>query len=185
MNRRANVSLLGASTIAISLIFSANAFATELCEPVSGKIVNNFVAQDGSGTLGVVAMVYGAKAKGNGEDNAVKLKCGLMGKSQSANPASIEFIHTISCDDSIPTPVGPLHSAIWLHTVGTFGPPEDGTQVATFQEESTVLPEPFGPAPTGIFHGATASSRISVKGVVYRTGAIDMKFEGQICKPGN
>ena len=185
MQMRSAFGFVSPSILAIALSHSAFAFATDQCDPVKGKIFNNFIAQDGSQTLGVVTLRYGKNVGDDKDDDAISLKCALVGRSLSANPGSIAFIHTISCEDTIPTPMGPLHSNIFLHTLGRFGPPENASQVATFEETSVLLPEPSGPPPTGIFQGATSNSGIHVKGAVYRTGAIDMKFEGQICKPGN
>lgn len=176
MLKRSASTLFVLSTLTLGLGNSASVFGQSGCESVQGKITNTFIAQDGSRTLGVVALVYGSKKK-------VKLKCALVGQEQGQlPPGEIAFIHTISCDDTTATPSGPLHSSIWLFTTGNLGAPEQGVpgQVATFEETSVLLPG--APSPTGVFAGATNASHLFVEGAVYATGSIDMTFEGQICK---
>jgi len=163
---------IGAMTLTIGT--TGPALGQSACVPVKGKITNTFIAN--GGTLGVVALIYGKKKE-------AKLKCGLVGQPQALPPgADIAFIHIISCDDTTDTPQGPLHSSIWMYTTGNVLPPTPGVagQVATFEEMS--IPLPGGPAPTGIFAGATSDSRLFVDGAFYQTGAIDMEFEGQVCK---
>lgn len=164
-------SLLAIGAMTLTVGTTAPALGQSACVPVQGKITNTFIA-DG-GTLGVVALAYGPKKE-------VKLKCGLVGQPQTLPPGvDIAFIHIISCDDTIATPLGPLHSSIWMYTTGTLT--GVAGQGVTFEEVS--IPLPGGPPPTGIFAGATGDSRLFVEGAVYpQTGAIDMQFEGQVCK---
>jgi hypothetical protein len=151
--------------------------------PISGKIKNNFATADGTQTLGVVAMVYGPKS------NAQKLKCALHGVAVGGS-ADINFLHSISCDDTIDTPIlgagptVPVHSSIVLLTTGYVYPPQTPTQVFTFQETSV----PWAGAPgRGLFAGVT-EGQVDVTGAVYAApdgaspGSIDMKFSGYLCK---
>jgi len=173
----------------------ANGAVANTCVPVKGKIFNNFAAADGSATLGVVAMEFGPKG------SAIKLKCALVGQQDRRyppDPRSINFIHSISCDDAISAPAGdgsgaiPVHSSIVLETHGfTLGPTDPVTQLFTFNEESVPL---VGAPSRGLFFGVDPyTSKIFVEGVVYKApylnpdgslayGSIDMKFSGQFCK---
>ena len=177
MLKRSASILFALSAVTLGLGNSASVFG-QSCDAVQGKITNTVIGQNPSRTLGVVALVYGPKKTG------VKLKCALVGEGQGQGqlpPGEIAFIHTISCDDTAPTPSGPLHSSIWLYTVGTLVPDTSVPgQIASFEETSVLLPG--GPLPTGIFAGATNASHLFVEGAVYITGSIDMTFEGQICK---
>jgi hypothetical protein len=174
MGKTRTPALLAIGVMTLTVGTTAPALGQSACVPVQGKITNTFIAN--GGTLGVVALAYGPKKE-------VKLKCGLVGQPQTIPPgADIAFIHIISCDATIATPHGPLHSSIWLYTTGNVLPPTPGVagQVATFEEMS--IPLPGGPSPTGIFAGATSDSRLFVEGAFYQTGSIDMTFEGQVCK---
>lgn len=153
------------------------------CVPVSGTITNNFTAA--SGTLGVVEMTY---------NKNTKLTCALSGQ-PTAGPWDINFIHAISCSDSIKQRAYdafgniravPVHSSIVMHTTGTFFAPQEPTQLRTFKESSTPLP---GAPALGLFAGVTGG-QIEVAGAVYTAplpapygtpGAIDMSFKGQVC----
>lgn len=175
MSNTRTPSLLVIGATSLAFVATTPAFAQSTCVPVQGKITNNFIAN--GGTLGVVALKYGEKK------DSVSLKCALVGQPQALPPGTdAAFIHIISCDDKIATAAGPLHSSIYLYTTGTVLPPSPAVpgQVATFEENS--IPLPGGPAPTGLFAGANAQSALQVQGAIYATGAIDMKFVGQICK---
>jgi len=184
-------SLLSAPALFASLLVVAYAHAgaqapqCSIGSPVSisGKITNNFATADGSQTLGVVAMVYGDKKSGQ------KLKCALHGVGFEG-PADINFLHSISCDDTIDTPIlgagptVPVHSSIVLVTTGYVYPPETATQAFTFAETSV----PWAGAPgRGLFAGVT-EGQVDVTGAVYvapdgaSPGSIDMKFSGYLCK---
>jgi hypothetical protein len=156
--------------------------AAQRCVPVSGRIVNNFSSAES--TLGVVAMVYGT---GKSE---LKLKCGLSGTATSGDYA-INFVHQISCDDTIPVALQdgsgnvPVHSSIVLYTTGSVGAPQQPTQLFSFNEVSV----PITTAPArGLFAGVSGG-QILVEGAVYKApdgvspGSIDMKFAGQVCYP--
>ena len=179
MPKRSVSSLLALSALTLGLGNSPFVFAQSSCTPVKGTITNTFIAQNGSRTLGVVNLVYGPSKGG------IKfLRCALVGQEQPDPPlgSDIAFIHTISCDDTTDTALGPLHSTIWLFTTGNLeaGQPGVPGQVATFEENS--IPLPGGPSPTGIFSGATSASYLLVDGAVYATGSIDMTFQGAICR---
>ena len=164
---------IGAMTLALGVTGPAS--GQSACTPVQGKITNTFIGS--GGTLGIVALNYGAGKQ------ALKLKCALIGQPQPLPPgADVAFIHIISCDDTTATPLGPLRSTIWMYSIGNLLPPNADVpgQVATFEEVS--IPLSGGPHPTGLFAGATAGSQLFVEGAIYATGAIDMTFEGQICK---
>jgi hypothetical protein len=180
---RVSTSLLLAS-VAWSLGAASPAVAQPRCVPVSGKITNNFVTAEGL-TLGVISMVYGAV------NNGIRLKCALSGVPTTGTSA-INFIHSISCDDSIAVPafdgsgMVPVHSSIVLYTTGDVSGPESPTQLFTFRETS--IPIPGAPA-RGLFYGVNGG-QIQVQGAVNKSpvafapeGSIDMKFSGQVCYP--
>lgn len=185
MSRQAASSALAMGALIFGLVNAAT--AQETCVPVAGTIVNNFAAPDGSVTLGVVSLKYGPQ-KGLPARN---LKCALSGQATDG-PEEINFIHSISCDDAISMPAGdgsgavPVHSSIVLFTTGSTANPQTPTQLFTFTERSTPIPD----TARGLFFGATPSSFIEVTGAVYKSpvdgvpGSIDMKFSGQICKAG-
>lgn len=148
------------------------------CQPVSGKITNNFASE--TSTLGVIEMNYGTQGQ--------KLKCALSGQERTSVPGAIDFIHSISCSDAIKARAYdeagnvPVHSSIVLHTTGTVSPPQLPTQLFTFKETST----PILTAPArGLFAGVTGGL-IEVDGAVYKGtdgpyGSIDMSFKGEVC----
>jgi hypothetical protein len=195
MLKSATSSALAMGALVLGLV---NAAAAQTCVPVQGKILNNFAAEDGSATQGVVAMEYGPKG------NAIKLKCALVGQAYGPPSAGfISFIHSISCDDAISVPAGdgfssvPVHSSIVLFTSGTTSPAADptGPILFTFVEKSVPL---VGAPARGLFLGVDedpTKSWINVQGAVYKApyldqignavpGSIDMKFTGQFCKAG-
>ena len=88
------------------------------------------------------------------------------------DPSILVFVHTISCDDAINTPLGPLHSKLKLNTRGNINP-----ATGFFTETST----PILDSGTGLFQGVTAKSFLSIEGRLFPTGAIDMTFAGQVC----
>lgn len=103
---------------------------------------------------------------------------------------TINFIHSISCDDAISVPAGdgsgkiPVHSSIVLFTTGTISGPEKPTQEFTFTEVSV----PILTAPArGLFFGVTGG-QLQVEGAVHKSpaagvpGSIDMKFSGEVCQ---
>jgi hypothetical protein len=138
------------------------------CYPVKGKIVNNIHTPTPLHTMGVAAVVFGADTK---------LKCALEGTPavppNPQDPGSVAFVHTISCDDTINSPLGPVHSKLQFNTQGT-------VNLATgfFTETSTPIPG----SGTGLFQGVTVDgSYLSIEGRIFPSGAIDMNFTGQVC----
>jgi len=122
--------------------------------------------------------------------NKTKLRCALSGQAAGQGvPGTINFIHTISCDDSIDVDAGigsvPVHSSIVLSTTGTIAAPQAPTQLFTFTETS--VPKLDDPA-RGLFAGVV-SGEIKVTGAVYAApglpygtpGSIDMTFKGKVC----
>jgi len=188
----AHRSYLSAAALSASLLVVAHAHAHKpppyQCSagspvPVSGTITNNFATVDRTQTLGVVDMLYGSK------NIKQKLKCALHGAAVDG-PADINFLHSISCDDTIDTPIlgagptVPVHSSIVLMTTGYVYPPQTPTQLFTFQETSV----PWAGAPgRGLFAGVT-EGQVNVTGAVYAApdgaspGSIDMQFSGYLCK---
>lgn len=174
--------VLAVSALAVGAV-GATAGAPGSCVPVSGKIVNNFASP--TATMGVVEMTYGA---------STKLKCSLTGQA-AAGPADINFVHAISCSDSIKQRAYdyagnlgyvPVHSSIVLSTTGTIAGPQAPTQLFTFTETS--VPLTTDPA-RGLFANVKGG-QINVTGAVYTApypvpygtpGSIDMTFTGELC----
>lgn len=171
---------VSSSIAVIALALGAANASADDCVPVQGKITNNFASE--SSTLGVVAMVYGARP------DEIKLRCALSGIQQQGS-LDVTFIHSLSCDDSYQMAVGqtgatvPVHSSIVLYTTGTVYPPQLPTQLFTFKEVS--VPVPGAPA-RGLFEGVVRG-QILIDGAVYISpdgatpGSIDMKFSGKVC----
>lgn len=173
---------LAVSALALGAV-AATADERGACVPVSGTIVNNFPSANA--TLGVVEMTYGARTK---------LTCALSGQATEGS-SDINFIHTISCSDAIKQRAYdwagnlgsvPVYSSIVMRTTGSILPAQAPTQLFTFQETSTPLPD--APA-RGLFAGVTGG-QIKVTGVVYTAplpapygtpGSIEMSFRGKIC----
>jgi len=138
------------------------------CHALKGKIVNNINTPAMYHTMGVADVVLASQGK---------LRCALEGMPvvppNPQDPGSVAFVHTISCDDAIDTPLGPVHSKLQLNTQGTINP-----ATGFFTETSTPIPN----SGTGLFQGVTVEgSFLSIEGRVFRTGAIDMTFTGQAC----
>ena len=146
-------------------VAQAQSFPPGSCPSVKGKIVNNLNTPAMYHTMGVAAVVL---------DSNIKLKCALEGTPVvPPNPGSVAFVHTISCDDTMDTPVGPVHSKLQFNTQGTVDP-----ATGFFTETST----PIANSGTGLFQGVTVSgSSLSIEGRIFPTGGIDMKFTGQVC----
>jgi hypothetical protein len=138
------------------------------CYPVKGKIVNNINTPTTFHTLGVAAVVVASD---------IKLKCALEGTPAAPpNPqdqGSVAFVHTISCDDAISTPSGPVHSQLKFHTEGTVNP-----ATGFFTETST----PIANTGTGLFQGViVAQSYLSIEGRILPNGTVDQTFTGRAC----
>jgi hypothetical protein len=149
---------------------------------VKGKIFNNAVNLGAtSGTLGTVQLEVG---------NGTKVKCGIIGTGGVGSDRSINFTHTLVCDDSllITNPATgqreTVHSQVTLNTTGTSAfqacNPSNplGGSYGTFEETSVPVPA----TGRGIFQGVTAG-RIAIDGTMNCQFAIDMKFQGEICMP--
>jgi hypothetical protein len=156
--------------LTVGALLSAPAAAQAMptgCYPVKGKITNNLNAPAAFHTLGVAAVVFAG---------TTKLKCALEGTPAvptDQTPGSVAFVHTISCDDTINTPVGPIHSKLQFNTQGTVNP-----ATGFFTETSIPVPD----SGTGLFQGVKAdSSFLNIEGRIFPTGAIDMTFTGQAC----
>jgi hypothetical protein len=151
--------------VAVAGLFSGSAYA-QSCVPVKGKIVNNLHTPAAFHTMGVANIAF---------DNGIKLKCALVGTPvvppNPQDPTSVAFIHKISCEDEISSPLGPIHSKLQFNTVGTVNP-----ATGSFTEISTPIPG----TGTGQLSWVQGGS-ITITGQIYPTGAIDMKFSGQAC----
>jgi len=143
----------------------------EVLTPIAGKIFNNGV-QPGT-TLGTVHMKVDRK----------KMKCGILGQGAAIN-GSINFIHTIVCDDHeiFPLTGDTIHSQLTLNTTGSIndescpdGFPE-GSTFGTFTEISSPIPG----TGRGIFTGLEPGE-INIEGSINCLFAIDMSFSGDIC----
>ena len=139
---------------------------------VKGKIFNNAI-QPGT-TLGTARIKIGGK----------KMKCGIMGQGAVGNDGSINFVHTLVCNDKIifPQTGDIIHSQVTLNTTGFANfqacpdgfPP--GSAVGTFQELSTPIPG----TGRGLFAGVERGE-IHINGTINCLAAIDMKLSGAIC----
>jgi len=140
--------------------------------PVRGKIFNNGV-QPGT-TLGTARVRLG-------ED---RMKCGIMGQGAVGNDGSINFVHTLVCNDKVifPPTGDIIHSQITLNTTGFANfqacpegfPP--GSAVGTFQETSVPIPG----TGRGVF-ADVERGEIHIEGTINCLSSIDMKFSGTIC----
>lgn len=156
-----------------ALAQSVNCAADEVLVPVKGKIFNNAL-QPGT-TLGTVHMTLGHRQK---------MKCGLLGQGGAGPDGSVNFIHTIVCDDEIPHPFTGeiMHSQLTLNTsgLGNFQAcPQDyppGAASGSFQETST----PVAGMGRGIFTGVERGE-LQIEGEVNCLFTIDMKFKGGVC----
>jgi len=145
---------------------------------IKGKIFNNAVSPAGI-TLGTAHL----EVDGHG-----KVKCGIMGNGGVGSDGSINFMHTLVCDDSllITNPATgqreAVHSQITLNTTGTSAfqacNPSNplGGSYGTFRETSVPMPG----TGRGMFQGVTAG-RVVIDGTMNCQFAIDMKFQGEIC----
>jgi hypothetical protein len=136
------------------------------CQPIKGKILSTLDPIT-SRSLGVASVVIGGTGK---------LTCALTGTPLPPNPQDptrVAFIDTISCDDVVNLPSGPLHSRLLLNSSGHINP-----TTGFFTETS--IPDPSTAA--GLFQGVTAQSFLSIEGRVFpATGAFDLTFTGQVC----
>lgn len=144
---------------------------------IRGKIFNNVVSP--GTTLGTAQLEVGDR---------VKVKCGIMGNGGAGSEGSINFIHTLVCDDSllITNPATgqreAVHSQITLNTTGTSAfqacNPSNplGGSYGTFRETSVPMPG----TGRGMFQGVTVG-RVIIDGTMNCQFAIDMKFQGEIC----
>jgi hypothetical protein len=148
----------------------------ETLTPVSGKIFNNAV-QAGT-TLGTVHFTLGPARTGK------KMKCGLLGLGGSGD-ASLNFVHTLVCDDQVVFPTGDIvHSQLTLTTTGTISaqpclsPPfPPGSITGAFTETS--VPNPQIPG-RGVFAGVERGV-IQIQGTINCLFTIDMEFSGAVC----
>ncbi len=173
--------LLAAAVLAIVCAGQANANscpAGTSATLVSGKILNQMI-NPGS-TLGIVHLQVGEKTK---------VKCGIVGSGNLGSDGTINFVHSLVCDDSISV-TNPatgrtenVHSYVILNTTGTSalqacvpGNLEAGFY-GSFREFS--VPVSGG----GMFRGAQGG-RIVIDGTVNCARALDMKFRGEFCMAG-
>jgi hypothetical protein len=126
---------------------------------------------------GAIGPIYDGSAQAVKTKLDIKLNCALEGTPavppNPQDPGSVAFVHTISCDDTILSSLGPVHSKLQFNTQGT-------VNLATgfFTETSTPIPN----SGTGLFQGVTEDgSYLSIEGRIFPTGAIDMTFTGQAC----
>lgn len=170
MYKKPKLSCVGAVLLGLGL--AAPGWATGQCISVEGKIFNN--AMGPGSTLGVAHVNFGKE----------KFKCALRGVGKNAGPDSIgplNFDHTIVCDDNAGTFDLPVHSQLVLDTSGypTSIPtdcPIPGLQSFSFIEVSKPVPG----SGTGRFQDVV-DGKIAIKGTLYCSLAIDMKFSGQLC----
>ena len=157
--------------LSVSLAFGpiAPVLAAVTCVPVLGKALNNGL--NPTTTLGVASVTFGDRKTGSFE----AIKCALWGTKMADVP--LTFQHVLSCDDNDILFEGrPVHSRVVLSTTGAFTG-GDGANFLTFDETSVPVLDTGG----GHFANVTGGS-LRVTGTVFlRTGAVDMKFEGNIC----
>lgn len=161
----------GPIVLAVAGLFAGVVQAESLspgCHPVRGKIFNNINTPSTFHTLGVATVVIASD---------IRLKCALEGTPAAPpnpqDPGSVAFVHTISCDDAISTPLGPVHSQLKLHTEGTVN-----RVTGFFIETSTPIPD----SGTGLFQGIRVErSFLSIEGRILPTGAVDQTFTGRAC----
>ena len=140
--------------------------------PVRGKIFNNAV-QPGT-TLGTVRLKLGEK----------RMKCGILGQGAVGNDGSINFVHTLVCNDKVIFPLtgDTIHSQVTLNTTGFANvqacpegfPP--GSTVGTFQETSVPIPG----TGRGVFSDVERGE-IQINGTINCLFTIDMSFSGAVC----
>lgn len=143
---------------------------------VKGKIFNNAI-RPGT-TLGM------ARIKIDGK----KMRCGIMGQGAIGSDGSINFVHTLVCNDKVifPQTGDIIHSQITLNTTGFANfqacpngfPP--GSAVGTFEETSTPIPGTGRGVFTNVERG-----EIHIHGTINCLAAIDMKLSGSICMKNN
>ena len=183
-----NIALLPLACISLATgLANASECSTGTSFPVKGKIVNNLQPPGAISTLGSMKIKVGTMAKMN---------CGLLGQPAASTTPPLEggiaFTHTISCDDEVPVN-HPLfgeitsHSQLTLDTQGQLfdiipcnGMDGSAGVSASFIEVSR--PQSFmgGSSGRGLFTGVT-EGEITIEGTINCAGAVDMKFEGQIC----
>lgn len=170
MYKKRAFSCVGAVLLGLGLADSG--WAASRCIPVEGKIFNN--AMGPGGTLGIAHVIFARE----------KFKCGLQGVGKHAGPDSIgplNFDHTMVCDDNAGTYDLPVHSQLVWDTSGyPTSVPVDcaipGLQSFSFIEVSKPVPG----SGTGRFQDVV-DGKIAIKGTLYCSLAIDMKFSGQLC----
>jgi len=168
--------LICAATLQPLVAQAVNCNDDEELTPVRGKIFNNAV-QPGT-TLGTARIRIG-------ED---RMKCGVLGQGAVGNDGSINFVHTLVCNDKVIFPLtgNIIHSQITLNTTGFANfqacpegfPP--GSAVGTFQETSTPMPGTGRGVFTNVERG-----EIHIDGAINCLASIDMKFTGAICMKDN
>lgn len=144
----------------------------EVPVPLSGKIYDNAL-QPGT-TLGTVHLKLGRE----------KLKCGILGAGGIGSDGSINFVHTVVCDDEFlfPPTGEPIHSQLSLNSTGYVNvqacPPgyPPGSTVGQFVETAVPMAGTgrgrFGDVETGVLH---------IEGSINCLASIDMTFDGTVC----
>ena len=144
-----------------------------------GKILNNALSP--GDTLGVVHL----KLKATPEK--IKMKCGVhgiayFGDQDPTNPLSFlpRFTHRIVCNDTVAVPGtnDTIHSQAILDShFAQYIPGQDcgnSTNAASFKEIS------FPQSGRGVF-AEKGGGALEIEGEVLCSGAINMKFSGQVC----
>lgn len=170
MYKKRALSCVGAVLLGLGL--AAPGWATGQCISVEGKISNN--AMGPGSTLGVAHVIFATE----------KFKCALQGVGKHADPDSIgplNFDHTMVCEHNVGTFDLPVHSQLVWDTSGyPTSVPTDcaipGLQSFSFIEVSKPVPG----SGTGRFQNVV-DGQITIKGTLYCSLAIDMKFSGQLC----
>lgn len=138
----------------------------------SGKIFDNGIHL--GETLGTVHLKLGEK----------KMKCGMFGQGSVGNDGTINFVHTIVCDDQVVfAPTGEtIHSQLSLNTTGyadvqacpDWYPP--GSTFGSFEETAVPIPG----TGRGVFAGVN-TGEVHISGTINCQTSIDMQFSGAIC----
>ena len=169
-----NSPLLVTAVLAIACTGQATANSCPVgtsARAVEGKIFDQLTI---TGTLGVVHLQVGEKTK---------VKCGMAGSGGVGPYGAILYEHSLVCDDSVQSANGDsIHSQITLNTTGTSALQACGSQPGfqgTFREVS--VPEPA--SGRGMFHGVQGG-RIVIDGTINCGQAINAKFSGYFCAPG-
>ncbi len=139
---------------------------------LTGKIFNNAV-QPGT-TLGTVNLKLGRKW----------MKCGVLGQGAASSDGSLNFVHTIVCNDKVIFPLTGeiIHSQVTLNSTGFANvqacpagfPP--GSMSGTFQEKSKPIPG----TGRGVF-ADIGRGVINLRGTINCLSTIDISFSGAVC----